>query len=516
MAQPAQTASVTGFRGLDERLLKGTDIKLTTSLKNVEVRNGVVSSRPGCVAMSTTASAVIQRLFTQYSPSAEVSYLYRVTRTKLEYWNGSSWVDITGTMVGHVATNFVDVAFISELGTAVWTQDGQDRPWKIGPNDAVASALGGTPPYARCCEYYVGFLALGNISDDGNTFSHLDIILSDDPDNTWTECSDTELFVTTLTMDETPGPVQRLKVLGADMLCYKSDGIINIRFTPGPVRFQRRRLDFPMGIAAKDSLQSLPSQNRHIFMASDWQLYITDGNAVQPLPPNVQKSLQDMDKGLAPSSVSCIDPVRETYHLFYPVTGDTTFPSGRISYNYKTGEFYKGNYPFEISSAVAFQESPWDEFTMHLAGHNAALTSRIVYTFDSATNAADDAGTTFTSYFDTDWTEFGQPGDKWFQGIEAMFTLNRDARVRISVAVDNESKFRSASTFTLKGRDSSAEDVRVSYLPKQPLFGSWFKLRFEFMPSAATVVTLKEFQPIISVVSTVTTTTPRQGQPSKL
>jgi len=505
-------ATIAGFVGLNEKRLLNGPPQETTSLDNVKVRNGVVEGRQGSALwgdVSTTADDQIIGLWEYYRSGTAAGTLIRMTSNKLAYWSGSAWTDITGTDFTGASNGRPQAVTMGEIQTFILVNEGVDRPRKYN-GTGNSAVLGGTPPYAKAIEQYVGFLALGNISLDGSTFFPLDVILSDDPDGTWVECDDTQIYVTTLTLDESPGEIRALKVLGLELLAYKSDAIVAVRFTGGVTRFSRRKLDFPMGILAPLSLQSVGA-NRHIFLAQDRNLYLVDGQTVTPLPPKAQKSLRDMSATYAPWACSAVKEEDETYELFYQRSG-STYMDGRLTINYRTGEVTKAIYPFQVVSATGFRATQ-NEAQVLVVGAISPTATQVVYQLDTGTN---DAGTAISRYFDLDWSDLGVSGTKYLTGCEFVFERARDCRVRISVAVDKSNKFNYGKWFDLQGHDPEETQVRVSYNIPSPVYGTWFKIRVEMFHDAATnVAKLLDYTPELIRVQPASVDTPALSTPNQ-
>jgi len=487
---PRHTTPIANWRGLNERRVIGADPRETASLDNVVVRNGTVQGRKGSAlwgAVSTPAANNIIGLWQFDHSGSNAAKLVRMTATSMQYWNTTVWTDITGTALTGLANTRPQAATIGELEMFVTVNEGNDRPRKWTGSGNTAELATSNAPYAHAVEFWKGFLGLGNISDDGSTFFPLDLILSDDPDGTWVECDETEIYVTRLTIDETPGAILACKVLGDDLLIYKTDGIVVLSFTGGVTRFRRRKLDFPMGLLAPLSLQCVGT-SRHIFLAEDRNLYSTNGQAVQQFPRNVQKSLRDDMPALqATWAVGAVDEDSETYHFFYP-RGGSEYNKGKISLNYTSEEFTKSLYPYEISSAVGFRATTSSDMVI-VAGTG----SNLVYQLDTQ---ADDNGTAISRYFDVDWSQLGAPGDKHLLGGEFVFTKSANCRVKISVAVDKSSVFQFPRTFSLKGTDPDETVVRIPYRTPTPLYGSWFKFRVQmYHDGNSNVAELLEFEP---------------------
>ena len=498
---------VVGWRGLNERRLVNSDPRDTSSLRNVNVRNGLVEGRKGINEWDgiTATTTNIVGLMDHYVASTQASSLLRMTSVAVHKWNSgtSAWDDITGTALNGTSTTRPQFCQVAELNYLGFTNEGGDRPRKYTGSGNTA-VWGGTPPYCKAIEYYVGFLALGNISSDGTTYSPLDIIFSDDPDNTWTECSSTEVFVTTITLDETAGELRAMKVLGPSLMCYKADAIILVRFTGGVVRFQRQRVNFPLGILAPLSLQSLGELGQ-IFLATDRNLYINNGTTVRPLPPNVQKILQTtLPAAKAPHVRSFVDYTTETYGLLYQRSGSMFF-DGVLEFNYRTGEFTDKVYPVEFVSALGYKQTLNSDYS------RVAASTTLVYQLETG---QDDNGTYVDRYFDVDWTQLNGPGNKYVTGGEFVFERAADCRVQISVAVDKSSKFQYPKTYSIRGDDPDETYVRVAYDIPSPIYGTWFKFRVRMFHDGSTnVVKFSEFTPELVNVNQAAVDTPSQQNP---
>lgn len=494
------------WRGLNERKIVGENAAETTSLDNVVVRNGIVEGRKGINEWdnitAVEADTPIIGLMDHYLTSTAASSLLRMTPAKVEKYNSgtSAWDDITGSALGGASTTRPQFTQVAELNYLGFTNEGADRPRKYTGSGNTA-VWGGTPPYCKAIEYYMGFLALGNISADGATYFPIDIIFSDDPDNTWEECDDTEVFVTTMSLDESPGEIRALKVLGSVLMAYKADSIVMVRFVYNlKGRFQREKMKLSLGILAPLSLQSVEGLG-HIFLATDRNLYINTGSSLTPLPRNVQKSLQEtLPAAKAPYVRSMVDFSTETYILAYQRLG-TTYFDATLEYNYRTGEFTRNLYPVEFNSMLGYKQ------TLNSDVVRLASSSTLTYQLGTGT---DDNGTALSRYFDIDWTVLGTPGTKYVTGGEFVFEKAKDCRVKISVAVDKSSKFQYGKWYDLRGRNPNETQIRVSYDIPSPVFGTWFKFRVEmFHDSSTNVVKLVEFQPELSRVREASTDTPK-------
>jgi hypothetical protein len=508
----ARTIPIGQFKGLNERKILGGDPSETTSLDNVIVRNGTVKGRLGMSKFDdiSVAGGTIHYLMDYYHTDSGESSLLRLDSTAVEVWDAtnSEWDDITGA-TSLTLSNFFDRpqhAMIGELNMLIFTNEGQDRPRKwVGTGNTAL--LGGTPPFCKAIGYYVGFGALGNISSDGVTWRPLDLILSDDPDNTWEDCSGSGLYVTTLTLDESPGEIRCMGVIGKSLFVYKSDAIVEVKFTGGPTRFARNKMAFPLGILAPLSRQPIGEMGE-IFLATDRNLYINNGQSVVPLPRNVQKSLQEtLTAFTAPYCRSMVDLSTETYILGYQREGSAALDA-TLSYNYRTGEFSRSQYPVEFTAMLGFK---WDN---DVDVYRLASSQTLVYQLEEG--ADDDGDTSKLRYFDIDWSQFGYSGNKYMLGAQFVFKKSRDCRVRISMGVDKNSKLLYPKTFSLQGRDVNETEVRVDYRIPSPLMGSWFRFRVEMYQDSTSQCELLGCEPEMIPLSRTSDDNARYPQAAKL
>jgi hypothetical protein len=422
----------------------------------------------------------------------------------LEKWNdaGNTWDDITGTaLTGDTNTRPV-FHTMSDEGFLVFTNEGHDRPrkWTGTGNSAV---LGGTPPFAKWLCPFLGSLFLLNTSTDGTFSATADSItayFSDAPDVSWDLCD-----ANTIIFDESMGEVRAAEVIGENLIVFKADCIVQVRFIGGQLKYSRRKLPFSLGIMAPMSLK-LIGESGAILLATDRNLYQTDGFRVTPLPPNVQASLQEvMAAAKAAYCSAWVDITQETYHIAFSRLS-TTYFDGVLSYNYRTGEFSRHVYSgWEFTRGFAYRQ------TNNVDSQKlVAADTKRVYELDSGT---DDAGTAVARFYDIDWTNFGSSGDKWLTGAEFTFTRARDCRVRIKVAVDKSSKFQQAKTFTLQGTDADETDIRINYTLKQPVYHQYAKIRIEFLQDSTTQVELRQAQPHFIPLHPASEGTSNRSQP---
>ena len=481
-----QTVVLKGFRGLDERLISPTGPALTSSLGNVVVRHGRVFGRSGTglylsVDDAHVASENINGLLEYRRPDL-TNIIVRVSATTVERLNngGTAWDVITGTNLTGAATNRTTSTVMDDI--LCFTNEGADRPRRYNASGNTAVFADATIPFGKAIASGLGFLFLGNISDDG-TFSDLTngpliIRYSDDPfaSDGWATCEGNELVV-----DATPGEIRALRFVGRTLLVYKSDAIVALTFIGGAVRFAQQMLPFDKGIIAPLSLADVGARG-HVFLATDQELYATNGTRVEPLPPNLNTTLQEtLAVADAEVCVAATVPDDETYNLFYARTAGVV-PNGRVTWNYRTSEWYTASYSgHNFSRVLGTRRSNTTANVLLGAGTG----DRQVYQLDSGQNDVDATPTTTipSRFYDTDWQDFGLVGDKYFTGATLQFRALAATRAEISVARDYEDVFRFPQMYDLAGprfaNASSKMTHRVRYeIP--PQYGEVFNIRVRF------------------------------------
>ena len=476
---PARPFPIQHFLGMDQNAIPGADPRYTRDLDGVQPRFGRLLGMGGTDELRDITTAFTTTPTIGLYPHIAVTLTSKLTRmspTAFEWLDTSSdvWTDVTGTALTGASTDRPQYDMIST--SLIFTNEGNDRPrkWTGSGNTAV---LGGTPPFAKALASYVGFVLLGNVSDDGTFTDVTDGAItgrySDDWDNDWTLCNGNEII-----LDETPGEILAIKVFGRDSIWFKSDGLVNVRWTGTGIRFIQNRINFAKGIVAPLSAQV--TEAGVFFLSTDLELCVTDGQQVKVLPPRVQRKLQEtLDVTKALRVVGVVVGNEETYNLFYPTSTADTYNRGRICYNFRTGEFWHRTYSgHQIVRATTWrQNNTTDEFLV------AAASDDIVYQLD--TTDIDDNGTKVARYYTTDSLNFGAPVEKYYRGMELTFKRAQDVTVKVSVAKDDSDQFLYEQSFSLKGVQGRT-DVIVEYRPPQPLKGWNFNTKVRFFHDGTT------------------------------
>lgn len=481
----ADIPPIVNFGGLNDWLVPGTNPRQTRNLNNVLVHKGRVFGRGGIDKFRSiaTASATtpIIKLMPWVEPSLATTML-RMTPTKVHKLNTGTdvWDDITGTdLTGDSATI---PQFVNHKGVIVFTNDGNDRPRKYTGTGNTAE-LGGTPPFGIAIADYYGFLLFGNVSDAGVDFIKTQIRYSSDYDVDWTQCNGNEI-----NLNETPGEILAMMRLGRLLPVYKSDTVMQVRFTgTAPVRFTQEEYALKKGILAVRSLRDVAEAGQ-IFLGTDYELYNNRGAQIVALPPNAQRKLQDtMDPAKARLAIGVTIYEEETYHLFYPTTS-STWNVGRISTNYRTGEFSHGSYAgHEFVDAVSFK------FSKNAAEQIIASTTDLVYELE--TTSGSDDGTAIERYYETDWNPGGSASPSPFRGARFIFKRAKGVRVRISMAADFRESFFYEENFDLRGTPGE-ESVIVDYIPPQIVECIWLNVKIRFFHDSTNKGELRAIMPL--------------------
>jgi len=474
-----QALPITGFKGLDKSQPVPRD-GFTRSLQNVNVREGKVTGRGGVTFDSTFGTAMSEGIL-QLAPYIDTSLattLLRIGPTKVEKsTNGGAWSDITGTAFNGAAGDKPQWADFRN--TLFFTNEGKDtiRYWEgTGNTTAVSSA-----PKCKGILSYHGFLILLHIFDTtDNEFKTRRAQYSETPTTDWSACA-----AQILNFNETPGGVVAGVPFGESAAILKEDGVVILRWVGGPVVFNQRLIRGAFGTIAPLSAQAI-GEKGVIYLGTDYELGIVDNTAYTPLPPNVNDILQnDLYKTDVANCRSILIPSEETYSLFFP--RDSGGNTGRINFNYRTGEFSYSTYP---SHAVAAAQTV--KWTKTADETPIIAVSTKTYTIDTtakADNTSATASTEISRFYDTDWLQFINSNEgrvvhtaSTFTGATLVFEANAYTKCKVSVAVDRQNNFRFTKTYDLRAKRSGDEYVWVRY-DVPPIKCEWVNLRIEFINS---------------------------------
>lgn len=484
-----QTHWMTDFGGVKETLspsFSKSESRFTRNLSNVSVRYGRIVGRQGINELediTAAASSDINGLGVLIDRANVANILYRMRALAIDELDpsGNTWTDRTGTALTGADTDRPQ--FIMHKGTLCFTNEGADRPRRITAAGTNSVVLGGTPPFCRSMTAMFNYLMLGNLSDDG-TFTDLangarTVRYSDDYNVDWTLCDGNEMI-----FNELDGEILSMAPIREDyLMVYGSTGLARAQFVGGAIRFAHTKVPFGNGILAPLSLAAIDNET-HIFLATDRELYITNGWRVTALPPALIDTLQNtMDVANARQCVAFINHDEETYNLLFPSAAADTWLSGRLVYNYRSREFYIYTYDGHEFSRAIFMR--YDDAQANFVAAAGATTGdpRLVFELDTG---EDDNAVSVVRNFDTDWQAFSTLGDKYLTGITVVSDQASQTRVSIAVAHNYQTIFRFRRTFSLKGRRPADTDSRVTYRLPYPIQGNVFNARLRMFNDEAT------------------------------
>jgi len=478
-----QATPITGFKGLDKSLPVPKQ-GYTRSLKNVLINHQNVRGRGGVSYSSTFGGAMSEsalHLMPHVADSTLATTLLRIGPTKVEKSTSGAWSDITGTALNGAAGDKPQWA--NFRGTLYFVNEGKDNPRSWTGSGNTAAIASGTAPKAKGIMSYYGFLFLLNIYDTAaSAFAPRRGQYSETPDTDWTQCA-----ANLVNFNETPGAVLAGIPWGEAAMIMKEDGVVALRWVGGQVRFTQRLVQGAPGTLAPYSCQPIGDKGV-IYLGDDYQLGLVNPNSFEPLPPNVTDILQnDLYKaGVANCRTAVMDD-RNLYCFFFPL--DSSGNTGRIDFNYQTGEFaystYSTSQPWSAVQMVRWTKTA----EQSLIGQSAT----IAYTMDSATDKLDNISASSTAsvsrYYDTDWMRPSEMASA-FTGATLVFESNAYAKCALSVAVDHKNTFRYRKVYDLKPKAAGDEYTNVRYdLP--PIECEWVNVRIEFLPNVSSSPVLR-------------------------
>lgn len=491
MPRNAETKWVKDIKGYSDNFTVGEPPTLTDQLNNVKIKHGKVSPRGGMtkypIGQSAAASDIIG-LF-NYKQADGSHILVRMRPTKVDALVAGVWTDITGTaLTGTVATRpahaLTDDSGAGDAISLIFT-NGIDLPRYWAGTGNTASIASGTSPYGKGVFYYLGFVFLTNVSDNG-TFTdifdgHRTGRFSDVWNTSWGICTE-DLIV----LDETPGSWDATVVLGRAFVACKSDGFVLCRHTTATgARFTQELMTDKVGIQSALSLQKI-DESSAICMGTDNNFLHISNNGIRPL------GYDELHKLLKPAvaagrlnlSRAACKHNEKTYYFFYDRSGlENQLLDSYISLHYAGKEWAKGELGKNIIAAETFKET--DRAAEALT---VSTEGRFVEEFDAG---SDDDGVRVVRTWQTGWQKFSEEG--WLHGAQLMFERSARGRVKVDVAINFQGVYRCAQTFKLKGGAPSDEMTKITYRMPSPILCEFANIRLQFIqPTASTEIELQQ------------------------
>lgn len=504
MPRAAETKWIKDIKGYSDNFNVGDLPTLTDQLNNVKIRHGVVQGRGGMTKYPTGASAAaadIIGLF-NYKQADGGHILVRMQPTSVQWLNAGAWTDITGTALTGTATTRPQYALVDDSGAgddiSLLFTNGIDLPRYWNGSGNTASIASGTSPYGKGVFYYLGFVFLTNVSDNG-TFTdifdgHRTGRFSDAWNTSWGICTQ-DLIV----LDETPGSWDASVVLGRAVIACKSDGFVLLRHTTATgARFTQELMTDKVGIMSPLTLQKL-DETSAICLGTDNTLLLLSPSGVKSISYDELFNLMKpaITAGRLNLARSLVNHSEKTYYMFYDRTGLTNqLLDSYVSLHYAGKEWSKGQLGKTITAAESYKTTDRAETDCVVA----TSSGRFVEEFDTGT---DDDGTAITRTWQTGWQKFSEEG--WLHGARMIFDQGH-GKVRVDVAT-NFGPFKAAQTFKLRGMGPSDDFVEVTYRMPSPVLCKFANIRITFIhPTAATATELQqigfELQPVLKTAET--------------
>jgi len=475
MPRRAQTRWLKNFQGYSDSIVPGGGLTTTSDLLNVKTRFGHVFGRGGMTkwnGISTSSGTDIIGLF-NYRLASGTHRATRMLPAAFQEFSSGAWNAATGTALTGTQTSQPQYTIIDD--TLIFT-NGVDLPRKYTGTGNSSSIASGTSPYGKGVVNYLGFLFIFNVSDSG-TFT--DVVdghrmgrYSDDWDNNWTGCDGNSI-----TLDETPGAWNAAVVLGRNLYCLKTDGIVQVRFVGGALRFNQELMGADVGCVAPLSLAQV-GDTMALFLGTDGVIYTISAQGIAPvthetlwntLPTTLSLARLKWARGV-------VDSEEDTYYLFYDRTGlSNQLLDSYVSYNYRTREVQKGTLGTNIIATCEFK--PTDQQAEAIL----VSTPTLVEEFDSG---ADDDGVAITRRWTTGWQTL-ESSTAYLHGVRLVARKSRNARVKIDVATNFDPTYQFTQVFSLQGGSPSDELVDITYhIPPQRCEN--VKVRVRFYADSAT------------------------------
>jgi hypothetical protein len=297
-------------------------------------RSGKFRVRPGQTAF---ASNTAQR------PTALIQYTHHDLTTRVvmgtvsSWWRynagTNAWVDLAGTALTASATQLQVFRPFSKAGsTHLLGVNGKDAPMKWDGAAATYSAIGGSPPIARCMMVVADRVILGNLSSGGTQSPvAIDVSALSDFDTGWGS-------VLVKVLGEVPGEIIAMQELGflqgaiyldqAIAIAIAQDGLVPFRFD------FRRQVKGPVSSQAVVPI----GEGTHAYLGNDSAVYIFDGTVPRSLGLAVQRQIaKTITTDRLPRSWVAWDSDQQLLYVVYTAIGGTeptrgvviAFPGGQ-------------------------------------------------------------------------------------------------------------------------------------------------------------------------------------------
>jgi len=475
MAREQILATVNEFLGLGNPFITSNNPAKTRHMTNMRSQFGRIIGRDGFTTLGLPADTWDVTQLADYKQGDGTSKLIRfkngllAASAQLDQYIATTglWTAInagTNLTIAQSVNSFIDYtnhnknftwAIPTELAVHDWT----------GSGNAVQRRVAGLG--SKFVVSFSGYILMGYCA--GGTVQGTTVRYN----TALTLAAATDLF---LNLNETPGNIKRMGLLGKTCVVYKTDGATILRFVgSNTVTFSQERAPLTVGLLASASLQDVPSLG-HIGLFTDGQLYLFDGNTHKPLLNEMNNTLlRLLNKAWAQYSYSTLNPVGSIYSLYFP-SGANSFLDKRLEFNYRTGEFTIFDYVEGFSHALASNYLASDDtspvFSM------VASKEKQIYALDTGLT---DNGRVNPYEWQTDWLNLGSSTDKYVTKVELTFDPLVRGQIEVSFGKDYGLQFYSPKRMNLAA--TGTEDMFVIYELPSPTLLRQLNVKIKFFPT---------------------------------
>lgn len=241
---------------------------------------GAIGSRKGFTALTTAsigASASFTGLY-QFNQKDESSHLLAAGTDGVVYkLDAGAYVNLNATGVT-LATGANSRVSFSQLNDTCIICDGENTPYKYTGSGSIAT-LGGTLVTADFGIESWRYMWLHSTADPRLMYYCTTI---GDPESGYTSF---------INFDEDPYNINGATKQGDDMIISKPFSLFRLQFTGGAGNFRKYRIPSKVGAVSHQAMREIPD-GRVIFLGSDNQVYMLDGDQLVPVGDNIRPLLQ--------------------------------------------------------------------------------------------------------------------------------------------------------------------------------------------------------------------------------
>lgn len=330
------------------------DPRQTPNCLNVEILRSLIRKSRGGVSMGSPLS---ERILAYGELNIEdVTNLIRIGPTRVQEWNGSSWnniahVPLTGSDLTRVQISYPEIA-----GTKVIVFTNLQDNIRKYTGTGIDADLGGSPPKAKFCLNYRGYLLLAYINDLG-TLRRSRV--------QWSDVGDIENWTTgdagIADLIEDDSDETALAYFGEGVSIHKEKSIYVGYLTGTDSVFRFDRKETGAGAISHTPIVNLPTGEQIFLSRSGIRLF--NGVTAPDIPGTINAELADSmnSEFLFRSWGIHLIELKEAW--FGIPIGSSEEPDTVYKYNYATQTIYKDRLTDNLTTASLFTlvaDETWD------------------------------------------------------------------------------------------------------------------------------------------------------------